>query len=168
MINLIRVYCHSVHARLKLQAPMGLCLVSFCNNSQLCASVCWRESETMHKPGFCQHILQHPTPRLLWIWHVQPQDTTWYWMVVPRTPPLCPHCLCGPCIEWRSHRISSFVLFMRNVHEKRYRLYRKFWQLWTILGFGFWHHPTYLLRKQTRAILHEEREITPQCIQDVR
>jgi hypothetical protein len=38
---------------------------------------------------------------------------------------------------------------------KRFRLYRKFWQL--LSHVGFWHHPTYLRRKQDRTVVHDER-----------
>ena len=81
--------------------------------------------------------------------------------------PTCPHCLCGPCIVSRP---PAFLVGMARPsltnRAKRFRLYRKFWQL--LSHVGFWHHPTYLRRKQARTVVHDEREIMPQCIQDVR
>ena len=81
--------------------------------------------------------------------------------------PTCPHCLCGPCIVSRQ---PAFLVGMARPsltnRTKRFRLYRKFWQLLSYVG--FWHHPMYLRRKQARTVVHDEREIMPQCIQDVR
>ena len=50
-------------------------------------------------------------------------------------------------------------------NEKRYKLYRKFWQL--LDNLGEWNNPDYLRKKRRKTIEDDPREILPKCVVQV-
>ena len=75
----------------------------------------------------------------------------------------CPHCLCSPCVIALP---PDFLKGSCDPHpandEKRHRLYRMFWRLLDSLG--LWNDPEYILRKETRTVWDNRREILPECV----
>ena len=75
----------------------------------------------------------------------------------------CPHCFCTPCVI---EMPPDFLQGSASPHpandEKRYRLYRLFWR--TLNDLGVWRDDEYLARKERRTVIHDRREIFPECI----
>jgi hypothetical protein len=86
----------------------------------------------------------------------------------PRYPVLrgldhCRYCLCAPCVIQLP---PDFLRGSASPHpandEKRYRLYRLFWKL--LSDVGLWCDDEYLQRKEARTVIHDKRDIIPNCV----
>ena len=79
----------------------------------------------------------------------------------------CPFCHLGPCIivrhpSWLVGSSSPSLMCM----EKRYKLYRKFWQV--LRQLGVWSYPQYLAYKATQTAVSDVRDVMPECVIKVR
>ena len=81
--------------------------------------------------------------------------------------PVCPHCLCRPCIIQQppDFLVGSSAPYNGNC-VYRFRLYRRFWRL--LQQIGLWMHEEYLMRKERVTARDDPREIIPKCVVKVR
>ncbi len=75
----------------------------------------------------------------------------------------CEHCHLSPCIvatppSWLR---GSAVANLGNLC-KRFKMYRKFWTLLSVLG--VWKHPLYILHKNTKTTAQDRRDVMPTCV----